>query len=357
MKTEVAIVGGGLAGLALADRLHNAGVEFQLFEARSRLGGRISALNTPTGKVDLGPSWFWPGQPRIAGLIEDLGLRAFPQYSAGDQCFEDESGTVHRAKGFASMEGSFRLEGGMIGLIERLAARLPRDRLNLLSHVNKITQNGMVLLNERMQCQAEHIILALPPRVAAKLQFEPMLAPDVMQALSAIPTWMAGHAKFVAVYDNPFWRAAGYSGDAMSRRGPLAEIHDASGVNGTPAALFGFLGVPAAQRFGRAEEIKAAALQQLARIFGSDAMRPVTTALMDWAFEAETATDRDHNPPGGHPSYGLPPALEKIWDARLQFASTEIASDMGGLMEGALYSAERVSAQILGARTQDYGAS
>ena len=83
MKTEIAIVGGGLAGLSLAARLQNAKVDFLLFEARPRLGGRIAVLTTPTGAVDLGPSWFWPGQPRIANLIEVLGLQPFAQYAQG----------------------------------------------------------------------------------------------------------------------------------------------------------------------------------------------------------------------------------------------------------------------------------
>ena len=49
---------------------------FRLYEARERLGGRI--LSQPTqagGRVDLGPTWFWPEtQPSITRLIEDLGL-------------------------------------------------------------------------------------------------------------------------------------------------------------------------------------------------------------------------------------------------------------------------------------------
>jgi monoamine oxidase len=77
VKTQVAIVGGGLAGLALASQLHQSGVDFQLFEARDRFGGRIAALETPAGAVDLGPSWFWPGQPRMAALLKGLTL-AYP---------------------------------------------------------------------------------------------------------------------------------------------------------------------------------------------------------------------------------------------------------------------------------------
>jgi monoamine oxidase len=85
MKTQVAIIGGGLASLALARRLDQTGVDFQLFEARSRFGGRIAALQTPNGAVDLGPSWFWPGQPRMATLLKTLGLNDFAQYATGDQ--------------------------------------------------------------------------------------------------------------------------------------------------------------------------------------------------------------------------------------------------------------------------------
>jgi monoamine oxidase len=350
MKTEIAIVGGGLSGLALADGLHQAGVDVQLFEARSRLGGRIVALATPAGAVDLGPSWFWPGQPRIARLIEDLGLRAFPQHADGDICFEDERGIVHRGMGFASMDGSFRLEGGMQSLIKGLAARLPKERLHLSSRVTDITQHGRLLIDGGRWCEAEHVVLALPPRIATTLRFRPNLDPDSLRHLAAIPTWMAGHAKFVAVYDAPFWRRDGLSGDAMSRRGPLAEIHDASGPDGAPAALFGFLGVPAPQRRGREDDLRAAALQQLARIFGLDAAAPVTTAFADWAIQPETATDADATLPTRQPAYGLPAALVGIWEGRLHFASTETASDMGGLMEGALASADRILGLVIGAR-------
>ncbi|MEM1154111.1 MAG: hypothetical protein AAGI44_08210 [Pseudomonadota bacterium] len=52
--------------------------------------------------------------------------------------------------------------------------------------------------------------------------------------LGGVPTWMAGQAKVVAVYESPFWRDSGFSGDAMSRKGPLIEIHDASPASGEP---------------------------------------------------------------------------------------------------------------------------
>jgi monoamine oxidase len=90
----------------------------------------------------------------------------------------------------------------------------------------------------------EQVLLALPPRLAATgLQFEPSLPAELARRWRATPTWMAPHAKYLAVYDTPFWRERGLSGSARSSAGPMGEIHDVS-MPGGHAALFGFLGVP-----------------------------------------------------------------------------------------------------------------
>jgi monoamine oxidase len=55
---EVVVVGGGAAGIAAARKLHDAGVDCLLLEARSRLGGRAWTVNEPTGApIDLGCGW------------------------------------------------------------------------------------------------------------------------------------------------------------------------------------------------------------------------------------------------------------------------------------------------------------
>ncbi|MFX0545751.1 flavin monoamine oxidase family protein [Roseovarius sp. S1116L3] len=349
MQTDVAIIGGGLSGLALARQLQNDGIDFQLFEARNRLGGRIDALKLPGGAVELGPSWLWPGQPRMAALLKDLGLRSFAQYSQGLSLAEDAAGRVHKGAGYASMAGALRIEGGAARLIDALARTLPQERLHLSAPAQALSEAGQVTLEDGRICRAGTTVLALPPRIAARLTTSPALPEPAMRALTAIPTWMAGHAKFVAAYDAPFWRDAALSGDAVSAIGPLAEIHDASGPNGAPAALFGFVGVPADQRRDHAQALKDAAIDQLARLFGPAARAPIATALMDWATAPETATEADRHPPRMHPAYGLPRAVAGLWDGRLLFAGAEMADDMGGLMEGALASANAVAARIGGA--------
>ena len=84
---DVAIIGGGLCGLALAHSLQARGSDWRLYEARERLGGRI--LSVTDDGFDLGPAWFWPDmQPMVTGLVEELGLASFPQYSDGDVLIE-----------------------------------------------------------------------------------------------------------------------------------------------------------------------------------------------------------------------------------------------------------------------------
>ncbi|WP_458247253.1 FAD-dependent oxidoreductase [Streptomyces sp. MAI_2237] len=136
-------------------------------------------------------------------------------------------------------------------------------------------------------------------------------------------------------YPAPFWRDAGLAGAAISRTGPLRELHDISGPGGRPAALFGFA---AAQTTGR--DLEEAVTAQLAQLFGPAAAEPETLHLQDWSGERWTA------PPGvhrltdyslfGHPLYRRP-AME----GRLHWASTETATRYAGHIEGALAAADR----------------
>ncbi|MEM1035100.1 MAG: FAD-dependent oxidoreductase [Myxococcota bacterium] len=100
------IVGGGLSGLSLAERLEARGHDYRLLEARDRFGGRIMTEWRGGAAFDMGPAWFWPGQPRIADLIARLRLEAFEEHATGELTFEDERGRVQHGRGLASMAGS-----------------------------------------------------------------------------------------------------------------------------------------------------------------------------------------------------------------------------------------------------------
>jgi monoamine oxidase len=160
---------------------------------------------------------------------------------------------------------------------------------------------------------------------------------------------MAAHAKFVAIYDRPFWREAGLSGSSVSQVGPLVEIADQSDPELDQFALFGFVGWPFENRQDN-NALRDAALAQLSRLFGSQAAHPKDLHVMDWAAESFTATTADQTPPMGHPPYGASELSQLVQD-RLLFAGAEVSQTHGGLIEGAVetgLTAARKAAALLG---------
>src|SRR5215813_127359 len=90
-EAEVVIVGGGAAGIAASRRLHDAGVDCLLLEARARLGGRAFTIHAgPDFPIDLGCGWLhsadrnpWTKIVQAEGLTLDKtpppwGRRAMP---------------------------------------------------------------------------------------------------------------------------------------------------------------------------------------------------------------------------------------------------------------------------------------
>jgi monoamine oxidase len=362
-RTSVAIVGGGLAGLYTARRLHALGIGFQLFEARDRLGGRILSAND-TGQssndgFDLGPSWFWPEMQRgMAALVEELGLATFPQYSDGDVIVERMSREEpRRYQGIPQEPPSMRFAGGTGALITALSDTLPLEVLRLGMRVRHATLTSSdVLLTIVAPDGSEHevaavqVIFALPPRLlASSVSFMPDIESATALRWRDTATWMAPHAKFFALYRQPFWREAGLSGTAQSQVGPLVEIHDATTASGMPA-LFGFLGVGADQRAVLGEDaLTHACIEQLTRLFGPEAGRPHATLLKDWAADPLTATADDRSP-SGHPEPTREPWVNGVWKDRLFLAGSETSTAAPGYLAGAIAAAERAVIEIHGSR-------
>jgi len=185
--------------------------------------------------------------------------------------------------------------------------------------------------------RAQQVLIALPPRLAERdIAFDPPLPVTLAASWRATPTWMAPHAKYVALYATPFWRAAGLSGAARSGRGPMGEIHDASAPGG-PAALFGFLGVPAAVRSQMPEALlRQHCRAQLARLFGDAAAAPLADAIKDWATDRFTATEADQDASGHHAS--APPRVADAgpWRGRLIGIGSEWSQQFPGYLAGAV---------------------
>ncbi len=349
-KIDTIIIGGGLSGIYSAFLLAEKKKSFVLLEARSRVGGRILSLEHQGFFADLGPSWYWPMiNPKIEALIQTLGLKGYPQFETGLGRFQARDGHAETIEGYPMDPSGWRLTGGMISLVNGLCARIPENAIRLnhpVCEIERLSDGVRVTVgrhDQEPQCRLEayRIILALPPRLAAgSIMFTPDLSHNLTQAMLKVSTWMAGQAKFFALYDKADWRKIGLSGQGFSQCGPLGEIHDGSGEADRPYGLTGFVGIPALRRKDKKSMIQAI-LTQLPLIYGRAAGQPISIYYQDWAREAFTATEYDQRAAHNHPEFLPPSGKKSIWDNTFHFAGTETADHFGGYLEGALSSAER----------------
>ncbi len=208
------------------------------------------------------PRGFGPAEHRVPALAQRLGIETFDQYRDGDAIIDDLTG-VQRYPGNPIDVPAHRIIGGTASLAAALADQLPPGTIHFEQPVLEITDDLSVVTNDRVW-QADHVVIALPPALAVRtIKLPSQLPPELIDVASRTPVWMGDSVKVVALFSEPFWRRDGFAGAAMSRRGPLAEIHDMSGPGGEPAALFGF-----ARAASMHPDIETDIRKQLTRMFG-----------------------------------------------------------------------------------------
>ncbi|GAB3628117.1 amine oxidase [Pandoraea terrae] len=352
---HIAIIGGGLSGLFAAYQLTQQGIhDYVVIEAKEAIGGRILSLNIDdetkagTHTFDLGPTWYWPDyQPQLRQVIDTLDLPTFEQHETGDMLIEQASGQPNRMRGYPNVPASVRLYGGMGALIDALADRLPPANIRtgltvkrLNSGEDRVEINVADTSGASTTLRAERVLLAIPPRIAvSRIVFDPPLPESLVTAWRHTNTWMAPHAKHVAVYDTPFWREQQLSGEARSGRGPMAEIHDASVPDGI-GALFGFIGVPPNVRASLPEgALLEKCRMQLIRLFGDKAANPVAHVIKDWAADSFVATPEDLVGYGMHSSAPASTASSAPWHGRVIGIASEWSPQFPGYVAGAVEAA------------------
>lgn len=356
---DVAIVGGGLSGLVLADGLNRNGRRFSLFEARARLGGRIESVWSEKAKmrVDVGPTWFWPQtQPALSALISELELEIFAQYETGEVLHLRDPDKVPDVELSNLHDGARRLSGGMASLVEALTSRIPQSTVHLSHELTSVKDCGdyvqLVFLSggQMVKVTARTVVLAIPPRLLKeRVVFEPELPEDLSQAMESAQTWMASSAKVVLGYERPFWRESGLAGNAFVSHGQamLCEIHDACDASAGKAALAGFLALSPDDRELFTVGLPMLMSNQLGQVFGAEA-ETGQQHYRDWAREPFTCSPRDRAEVQAETTGTANPLLRRaLWQNKLHFAGSEVAVQGAGYMEGAVQAADRARSLVL----------
>ena len=238
------------------------------------------------------------------------------------------------------------VEGGAGSIAQRVADALG-DAVRLNVPVHSITQHPdrVVVAGDEITVSARHAVVAVPPALALEIEFAPALNDDRLALYRAA---IAGtETKTLLVYDDPFWRADGFSGQTAAP-GTAAEVTlDATPIAGSPGVIASFTFADVATRIDALEpaDRRRAVLDAMAHRLGPRAASPAEFIETPWWTEEWTrGCSMAHLPPGMLTAHGW---LLREPEGRVHWAGTETSTVSHGAIDGAVRSGERAAAEIL----------
>jgi monoamine oxidase len=240
----------------------------------------------------------------------------------------------------------YRFDGGAHTIPAKLAARLTEE-VHLGAAVRKIEQRpgSVVVTGPGFQARGRWAVVAIPVTLAGRITYEPALPGYRDQLTQRLPAGAA--IKCLAIYDQPFWRAAGLSGQVTISDGPFRVAFDTSPPDGSPGVMSAFVTGSAARMMTRLQpaERRAAVLDGLARGLGPRAGKPADFIEQNWLDEEFTrGCYHGFAPPGVYTVYG---SALRAPVGRIHWAGTETGVHQMGSMGGAIDSGRRVARELL----------
>jgi monoamine oxidase len=309
----------------------------QTFASWLRRNTRTAAART---LLELATEAVWAAEPADVSLLHVL----FYAHSGGG---------FNRLLGTGGGAQQNRFHGGSQRIPLLLTEQLGEERLRLGAAVRRIEHggNGVVLHADGKEgglaVRAKRAIVAIPPTLAGRIAYDPPLPALRDQLTQRMPQGTV--IKTMAIYEEPFWRGDGLSGQAATDVGPARVVFDNSPPDGSPGVLLGFLEGRLAREWGArpAAERRQAILAGHARLFGERAARPERFVERVWADEEWTRGCYGClMTTGGWTEFGR--ALRAPID-RLHWAGAETATVWNGYMDGAVQSGERAGEEVVAA--------
>jgi monoamine oxidase len=191
------------------------------------------------------------------------------------------------------------------------------------------------------RADARCVIVAIPPAHRAAIEFTPGLPAEYARLAGC---WPQGRlSKAYAAYPTPFWRADGFSGEALSDQGPVFITFDVSPQPDGPGVLLGFVDARTFDHLPE-DQRRRQALDNFAALFGEEALKPLDYVDFRWGAEDFA--------PGG-PTAAVPPGTWTRYGPWLRrpigpvfWAGTETADEWTGFLDGAVRSGRRAAAEV-----------
>jgi monoamine oxidase len=285
-------------------------------------------------------------QALVGAEARDLSLLFVLSYvaAAGDH---NHVGTIERLFNVRGGAQQARIRGGSQLISLRMAHALGHH-VHLDTPVRRIVQNshGVTVYSDRAVVHGRRVIVAVPPALAQRIDYHPLLPTARDQLLQRMP--MGALMKVEAVYDKPFWRGAGLTGQFLTVGGPVGYSFDNSPPDGSVGVLAGFVGGAQNLKWGQRThaERRKAVLAQFVRLFQDKRFaHPVEYFDENWAREPWSH--------GGPTAVMGPGTLLRYGHAlrapvgRIHWAGTETSDYWQGYMDGAVRSGERAADEIL----------
>ena len=259
---------------------------------------------------------------------------------------------VHAAGGLTQLLGvtgcaqDARFFGGSQSVANAVAESLG-DRVRLSSPCRRVVweADGVTVTFDGGEVQASYAIVAVSPSIASRLDYRPPMPGLRDQLTQRMP--LGTVIKIHAIYDRPFWREAGLSGQATADTGPVRVVFDNSPADASVGILMAFIEGEEGRIWGARSvaERREETLATFAGLFGDAAAHPFDYTEKVWA-DDEWAR-------GGYAGLMLPGAWTSYGAAlrepvgRIHWAGTETATEWAGYIDGAVRSGERAAAEVI----------
>lgn len=286
----------------------------------------------------------WSANPNQLSLLYTVIYIA----AAGN---ETTKGTLERltdtGDGGAQM---YRVNGGTQLIATKLAQRLGSTVVQLnkpVTSINQTASGSYDVWTQSGDCfTAPKVVVAMSPPLAGRITYTPPLPAARDGLTQSMP--MSNIGKAVAIYDTPFWRAAGLTGQVLTDSGLVLATFDSSPADASYGAIMGFIGADNMRAYDGASvgNITDHVREEYARYFGDEARNVREWIVQRWDNEVFSRGGPEAIAgPGVLTDYGA--ALRAVVGG-IHFAGTESSDYWIGYMDGAIRSGERVAREILG---------